>query len=69
MDSSPWFGNFGVARQRDPLIFLLLFEKLSPVKKEIEDKFAKVADNKKAATSALPAWSDVYCLGDLLDYF
>ena len=35
---------------------------------EVEDKFAKV-DNDKKATTALPAWSDVYYLGDLPNYF
>ena len=64
-----WFDNFGVCRQRDPRVFLSLFDKLAPIKKEIEGKFAKVADDKKKATTALLAWSDVYCLGDLPDYF
>ena len=38
-------------------------------KKEIEDKFDKVANDKKKATTALPAWSSVCRFGDLPDYF
>ena len=69
VDRSPWFDDFGVCRQRDPLVFLSLFDKLAPVKKEIEDKFVKVTDDMKKATTALPAWSDVCRMGDLPDYF
>ena len=67
VDSSPWFDDFDACRQRDPRVFLSLFHKVTPVKKEIEGKLAKVADDKKA-TTVLPAWSDVYHLGDLPDY-
>ena len=66
---SLWLDDFGACRQRDPRVFLSLFDKLVPVKKEFEDNFSKVADDKKKATSALLAWSDVYHLGDLPDYF
>ena len=68
LDGSSWFEDFGTARQRDPRIFLALFDKLAPVKKEIEEKFVKVADVKKKTTTALPSWSNVYHLGDLPDY-
>ena len=47
VDRSSWFEDFGAARQRDPHTFLALFDNLSPVKKEIAEKFAKVADNKR----------------------
>ena len=50
VDSSLWFEDFGAARQWDPRIFLALFYKLAPVKKEIEEKFDKAAEDKKKAT-------------------
>ena len=68
MDSSSWFEDFGAACQRDPRIFLTL-DKLSPVKQELGEKFAKVANYKKKATNALLAWSDICRLGDLPHYF
>ena len=69
VDMSPWFDDFGSSRRRGPRVFLFLFDKLSPVKRDIEDKFQKAADDKKKATSALPTWGDVYRLGDLPDFF
>ena len=69
VDRSPWFDDIGAARQRDPRVFLSLFDKLSSVKKKIEYKFAKVTDDKKKATTSLLASSDVHHLGDFPDYF
>ena len=66
-DSSPWFDDFGNPRLREPRAFLSLFEKLAPLRQEVAMRFAKAADDKKA-TTALPKWGDVYCLGDLKDY-
>ena len=69
IDWSPWFDDFGACCQHDPRVFFSLFDKVVPVKKETEDKFAKVAADKKKATTALPAWSGVFRLGDIPDYF
>ena len=45
VDMSLWFEDFGSSRRRDPRVFLSLFNKLAPVKKDIEDKFQKAAHN------------------------
>ena len=42
---------------------------MSAVSKEVNEKFRKAADNKKEASSALPHWGDIYCLGDLDDFY
>ena len=67
VDLSPWFDDFGASRRRDPRVFLSLFDKLDPVKREIEEKFHKTSDDKKKATNALPHLGDVYHLGNLRD--
>ena len=41
VDRSSWFDDFGAAGSS----CFALFDKLSPVKKEVEEKFAKVADD------------------------
>ena len=37
---------------------------MAPSKTEIEEKFRKVSDDRKKATSTLPTWGDIYRLGD-----
>ena len=63
----PWLDVFGTSQRRKPCVFLTLFDKLSEVSKEIDEKFYKATDD-KMASSALPHWSDVYRLGDLADF-
>ena len=53
VDLSPWFDDFGTACCRDPRVFLSLFDKLAPVKQDIDDKFQKAADEKKKANNAV----------------
>ena len=60
----PWLDVFGNTRHRSPRVFLNFFDKLSTISKEIE-KFDKVADDKKKASSAFHHWGEVYCLGDM----
>ena len=67
-DSSPWFDNFGDPRRKEPSVFLSLFDKLTPVKREVEDQFAKAAEDKKKAISAMHKWGDIYHLGDMKDF-
>ena len=50
------------------MFFLSLFDKLAPLKREVEDQFAKAAEDKKKAVSALHKWGDIYHLGDLEDF-
>ena len=64
----PWMAMFGPMSSRNPLIFLSLFDKLSELSKEVEEKFRKATDKKKKASTALPRWGDVYRLGDLPDF-
>ena len=53
----------GPSSSRDPRIFLSLFDKMSALSKEVNEKFQKTTDDKKMST-AFPRWGDVYCLGD-----
>ena len=55
---------FGNTRCRSPCVFLNHFDKLSAMSKEVEEKFGKAADDKKAS-SALSQWGEVNRLGDL----
>ena len=66
-NSSPWFDNFGNPRFRELRVFLSLFDKLAPLKQQVEARFAKAANDKKKVITALPKWSNVYRLGDLGD--
>ena len=59
-ESFPWMGVLGASNRRDPCIFLSLFSKLSSALKEVSEKFRKASDDKKAASTALPRWEDVY---------
>ena len=43
-----------------------LFNKISSLSKQVNEKFQKTADEEKTS-SALPHWGDVYRLGDMLD--
>ena len=63
--SCPWMNVFDTATRSDPRIFLALFDKLSSVSKEVNEKFSKAADAKKRASTALLRWGDIYRLGDL----
>ena len=54
---------FGNTHRRSPRVFLNLFDKLSAISKEVKEKFHKVADDMKKASSALPQWGEVYRLG------
>ena len=65
IDLSLWFNDFGMERCRDPRVFLSLFDKLAPVKRDIDEKFCKAADEKKKATNALPNWGRCLSLGGL----
>ena len=69
VDLSPWFDDFGVSRRRDPCVFLSLFDNLPLVKRDIEEKFHKTADEKKKAINALPNWGDVYCFGGMHGFY
>ena len=51
-----------------PRVFLNLFDKLLAISEEVEVKFSKVADDKKAP-SALPHWGEVYHIGDLEKFY
>ena len=66
-DLYPWLDVFGTSLRRNSRLFLTLFEKLSALSKEIDEKFCKAADDKKS--SALPHWGDIYRLGDFDDFF
>ena len=68
MESFPWMDMFGPTLSRDPCIFLFLFDELSALLKEVNEKFQKAADEKNKVSTALPRWDDVYCLGDLPDF-
>ena len=57
--------DFGAAEQRDLLALLALFDKLAPIKGDIEDKFRKASDRRKKGTSSLPTWTEMYHLGNL----
>ena len=67
-DSFPWFDDFGNPLRKEPLIFLSLSDKLAPLQREVEEQFAKAADDKKKAVSALRKWGDIYHLGDQDDF-
>ena len=58
--------NGNIAGVTAPL--LSLFDKLTPVMKDIEEKFCNASDDQKKATSCLPVWGDVYHLGDIIDF-
>ena len=47
--SFPWLDTLGAFQQRDPRIFLTLFEKLVVVSKEVFEKFMKALDNKNTS--------------------
>ena len=64
-ESYPWMDIFSMATRCDPRIFLDLFNKLSSVSKEVNEKFRKTADDKKKASTTLSHWGDIYHLGDL----
>ena len=68
MESYPWMDVFGSSHCRDPRIFFSLFDKLSSVSKEVNEKFRKATDDKKKASTDLPHWGDTYRLGDLSDF-
>ena len=67
-DLSPWFDGFGIPYSKEPLVFLSLSDKLAPLKRKVEDQFAKAAEDKKAV-SALHKWGDIYHLGDFFFFF
>ena len=62
---SPWLDNFGTEHRHDPRVFLALFDKLAPVKQDIDEKFQKAGDEKKKATNALPTLGLCVSLGGL----
>ena len=64
----PWLDVSGNMRRHSPRIFLNLFDKLPAILKEVEEKFRKAADDKKAS-SALPQWGEIYHLGDLEKFY
>ena len=68
-DLIPWLGVFGNTCCRSPRVFLNLFEMLSAISKEVEEKFVKAAEDKKKASTTLPQWGEVYCLGDLHKFY
>ena len=68
VDVSLWFEDFGSAKRRVPRVLLSLFDKLTPVMKDIDEKFRKASDDRKKATSCLPVWGDAYRLGDIKDF-
>ena len=47
---------------------LSLFDKLAPLQREMGEQFAKAADDKKKAVSALHKWGDIYHLGGQHDF-
>ena len=49
----PWLDVFGNTHRRSPCVSLNLFEKLSAISKEVDEKFVKAAEEKKMASSAL----------------
>ena len=49
-DLYPWLDVFGTSLRRNPRLFLTLFEKLSALSKEIDEKFRKAADDKKSSS-------------------
>ena len=63
----PWLDDVGDVRKRCPRVFLNLFEKLAAVHEEVNEKFLKAADKTKASSS-LPPWSEVCCLGNLYKF-
>ena len=67
-ESFPWLNFVNVPQQRDPLVFLTLFEKLVAVSKEISEQFQKAVQGKKKTSSALPGWGNVYQLSNLPDF-
>ena len=62
-ESFPLMDIWGPSLSRDPRIFLSLFDKLSALSKEVNEKFRKAADEKTTMSTALPRWGDVYHLG------
>ena len=60
-----WLDVFGNVCRRSPRVFLNLFEKLTAIHKEVDDKFLKAADEKKKVSSSLLPWNEVYRLGNL----
>ena len=64
LESFLWLDVVNISQQRDPRIFLTLFDKFTAVSKEVFEKFRKAADNNKKTSSALPAWGDVYRLSN-----
>ena len=63
----PWEDICGPSSGRDPRIFLSLFDKMSALLKQVNEKFQKAVDEKKTS-SALPRWGNVYRLWDLPDF-
>ena len=45
-----------------------LFDKMSALSKEVDEKFQKTVDEKMMTSTALPRWGDVCRLGDLPDF-
>ena len=64
----PWEDICGPSSGCDPQIFLMLFDKMRSLSKEVSEKFRKASDEGKKMSSALPHWGGAYCLGDLPDY-
>ena len=67
-ESFLWLDVINVPQQRNPRIFLTLFDKLAVVSKEVLERFQKAALGKKKTSSALPGWGDVYRLSNLPEF-
>ena len=39
---------------------LSFFDKLAPIKSDIDEKFRKASDDRKKAATVLPSWGDMY---------
>ena len=55
----PGLTIFGNPRRKEPRLFLSLFDKLAPLQREVKEQFAKAADDKKKAVSALHKWGGI----------
>ena len=58
---------FGDDKQRDPKVYLLCFDRIRPIKDEVEDHVLTSARGRKNAVSVLPSWGDICRISDLLD--
>ena len=67
-DLSAWFSGFGSGRRRNPRVYWVFFDKLAPIKSDIDEKFRKASDDHRKAASALPTWGDIYLRCDLEGY-